>query len=616
MIGRRRGAREILVLKANELLHAKSMVVNGFRYLGILTVLWGELGGYLWVLWTCRWPETGLSRQAERPTHVLLISDPQVRYPLSALVGDNSFLGPFRQFLYDTSIRKNWYIAKHFHPDAVVVLGDMLARGKYARTQAEYNAYAQKFDNIFRTRHSIPTYFIPGNNDIGMGTAVPVSKHIRQYYKERFGELNQRIVIRGHAFILLDAPGLVDEDYQRNAQFTEYDQWHPLPEGPVEFVHNFKSTQNASQPTILFSHIPLARPDAASCGPLRERGTIRRNVGHGYQNTLGKQTTTFLLQVLQPSIVFSGDNRDYCDYIHRLGGASDEAPPVREVTVKSFSPTRHIRHPGFQLLSFVSPATQPSFADRPCSLPGQNDIYAGPYLFVAVISFFGVLFANFLWAKRLPKHNLSRIPLTHRVSDYRTDSDGGSTPGQPPDSAIWSPYTPTMPFSPMSKFPPMRTPNSDSITTMRATSQPSSPYASPMLSPMMSPAFDEDTEDGVYISQYPLDRGFAEGDEEHHGFKSPLLPSSSPETAGTGWKLSDRKSSSFSWSWSFVFRGRRRRLTMSVPAVKSLIEYICVGDGASPSRRRSAAWGVVVDYYQIVWPSFVVWCIITWWTTF
>ncbi len=62
MIGRRRGVREILVLKANELLHANSMVVNGFRYLGILTVLWGELGGYLWVLWTCRWPETGLVR--------------------------------------------------------------------------------------------------------------------------------------------------------------------------------------------------------------------------------------------------------------------------------------------------------------------------------------------------------------------------------------------------------------------------------------------------------------------------------------------------------------------------------------------------------------------------
>jgi hypothetical protein len=57
-------------------------------------------------------------------------------------------------------------------------------------------------------------------------------------------------------------------------------------------------------PLILLSHIPLSRPDAASCGPLRERGTIRRGVGHGYQNTFGKQTTAFLFSHLQPSAIF------------------------------------------------------------------------------------------------------------------------------------------------------------------------------------------------------------------------------------------------------------------------------------------------------------------------
>lgn len=57
-------------------------------------------------------------------------------------------------------------------------------------------------------------------------------------------------------------------------------------------------------PVILFSHIPLSRPDTASCGPLREQGTIRRGVGHGYQNTLGKESTTFLLEQLRPSVIF------------------------------------------------------------------------------------------------------------------------------------------------------------------------------------------------------------------------------------------------------------------------------------------------------------------------
>ena len=59
-----------------------------------------------------------------------------------------------------------------------------------------------------------------------------------------------------------------------------------------------------SHPRILFSHIPLARPESADCGPLREKGRIHRGVGPGYQNLLGKETTDFLLNYLQPDVVF------------------------------------------------------------------------------------------------------------------------------------------------------------------------------------------------------------------------------------------------------------------------------------------------------------------------
>lgn len=40
------------------------------------------------------------------------------------------------------------------------------------------------------------------------------------------------------------------------------------------------------------------------CGPLRERGTIHRGVGHGWQKTLGKHTSSFLLENLRPAVVF------------------------------------------------------------------------------------------------------------------------------------------------------------------------------------------------------------------------------------------------------------------------------------------------------------------------
>lgn len=64
------------------------------------------------------------------------------------------------------------------------------------------------------------------------------------------------------------------------------------------------STGERTQPIILFSHIPLSHPETKSCGPLREQGTIRRGVGPGYQNTLDRQTTEFLLESIRPLAVF------------------------------------------------------------------------------------------------------------------------------------------------------------------------------------------------------------------------------------------------------------------------------------------------------------------------
>lgn len=69
-------------------------------------------------------------------------------------------------------------------------------------------------------------------------------------------------------------------------------------------TYSIISIVESESPVVLLSHIPLYRPDGAPCGPLRERGSIRRGVGHGYQNTVGKQTTEFLLNALQPMHIF------------------------------------------------------------------------------------------------------------------------------------------------------------------------------------------------------------------------------------------------------------------------------------------------------------------------
>jgi hypothetical protein len=53
---------------------------------------------------------------------------------------------------------------------------------------------------------------------------------------KHFGPVNQVASIGGHKLVLLDAPGLVEEDYQRHALNHKYNEWKPISGGPVEFV--------------------------------------------------------------------------------------------------------------------------------------------------------------------------------------------------------------------------------------------------------------------------------------------------------------------------------------------------------------------------------------------
>jgi ethanolamine phosphate phosphodiesterase len=69
-----------------------------------------------------------------------------------------------------------------------------------------------------------------------MGVAQALSKNIRKDYANAFGPFNQRIIVRNHTFICLDAPALVDEDYLRAAQGSSYGEWQALNGGPVSFV--------------------------------------------------------------------------------------------------------------------------------------------------------------------------------------------------------------------------------------------------------------------------------------------------------------------------------------------------------------------------------------------
>ena len=156
----------------------------------------------------------------------------------------------------------------------------------------------------FSCLEPIPSIHV--NPIFSLGTSNQFSPSRMDRYISHFGPLNRRIEISNHSIIFLDAPSLVEEDLQRLQYGYSFSSWSAKPNGPIDFVKNLPSSATGidRKATVLFSHIPLSRPDGTDCGPLREKGSINQGSGFGYQNTLGEEATEFLLGSIRPSIIF------------------------------------------------------------------------------------------------------------------------------------------------------------------------------------------------------------------------------------------------------------------------------------------------------------------------
>lgn len=128
-------------------------------------------------------------------------------------------------------------------------------------------------------------------------------------------------------------------------------------------------------PTILLTHIPLYRASGTPCGPDRERwppskpssgesepltsdepNAIAVRAGYQYQNVLTPEISKDLVEKIgNIGHVFSGDDHDYCDIVHREFTASSNGGRIREITVKSMSWAMGVRKPGFVMLSLWNP---------------------------------------------------------------------------------------------------------------------------------------------------------------------------------------------------------------------------------------------------------------------
>ncbi|WVN91103.1 uncharacterized protein L203_106352 [Cryptococcus depauperatus CBS 7841] len=404
-------------------LRSRATQVLALRFGWVVLVIWYEIGGFFYSLSTCRFPDSSLQRGhpgAPPLTHIVLLADPHVPHPtLSYAPGSNRAVNWLKQQMDELFMRKSWNVVMRLgRVDRVLVLGDMLDWGRGLLSDQEYREYVALFRSIFQLPPTTSMHFIPGNHDIPIGPNGLFSTKARSRYPQYFEPPNTVLPIANHSFVMLDAVGLVEEDYRRYASEMQFGEWNGVDGGVIEFVQKLKDDPPPG-PKILISHIPLARPERAACGPLREKGGISKGAGPGYQNLLGSETSRFLLNAIKPSLVFSGDDHDYCEYTH-LGG-------VREVTIKSFSSSAGIRRPGFQLLSLIPPTlgadgSIPTYADRPCLLPDQLGVYSQVYLPLAVATALLLLITNLRIAYR-------SWDTSHKFGGSVTDLKARSSPG-------------------------------------------------------------------------------------------------------------------------------------------------------------------------------------------
>ncbi|WVR09143.1 hypothetical protein IAU60_006205 [Kwoniella sp. DSM 27419] len=409
-------------------LKARGTQLLALRFGWIVLVIWFEVGDFFHSLSTCRFPDSILRRShphiKDPPAHVVLLADTHVPHPVLSYPPDSRpWVNWIKQQMDELFMRKSWNVVMRLgRVDAVIVLGDMLDCGRGVMSDAEYEDYHGLFRSIFRLPEGTPMHFVPGNHDIPLGPNRLFSPQSRDRYAAHFSPPNTILPIANHSLIMLDAVGLVEEDYRRYAAEMQFGEWDGLEGGVIEFVKDLGDTP-PTQPRILISHIPLARPEASTCGPLREKGRILKGAGPGYQNLLGSETSRFLLEALKPSVVFSGDDHDYCEYRHPTGG-------VKEVTIKSFSSSTGIRRPGFQLLSLVPPdpnsySTALTHADRPCLLPDQLGVYYRVYIPLGILTILYLFGTNIraAWQRWSAGRNSLYGDLKSRISPMMRDSE-------------------------------------------------------------------------------------------------------------------------------------------------------------------------------------------------
>ncbi|KAF8975342.1 hypothetical protein BGZ46_009205, partial [Entomortierella lignicola] len=460
--------------------------VRLLRMVWLVTLLVGEHGVYWAMINRCNWPENSSwdnSEYAQKERYrVAIIADPQLTDWMS--YHQTGLLLKLVETYTDIFMKRSFHrLHASLRPDAVIFVGDLNDGGRITNGETfERNKY-RFLERIFETKSSAwnqkpivmdagdedkaPTYpddeeaykdgtshddvnitghyrqlvdvpsdsaarevmrksgrsvrlYVAGNHDVGFGDTL--IKPAMRRYKQIYGSVNYEVNVGNHSLVVLDTLALSS----RSPKIREEAQ---------HFLEEI-SNETPKLPRILFTHVPLFRLDTTYCGDAREgKQQILNRSGLQYQNMVDSTLSRQILRGIQPDMVFSGDDHDWCEIAHSLDGTL-----TPEVTLRTFSFAQGTMQPGFVMLSLYNPnqksknelpmvpvasglpvstgdnygsVTRPShdttFAYEECKQPNQMLIYMC-YVALLGISLNLVLIQRFRWIMKgrryLNEHSL------------------------------------------------------------------------------------------------------------------------------------------------------------------------------------------------------------------
>ena len=334
---------------------------------------------------------------------------------------------------------------------------------------------------------------LPGNHDLGFGHGIqlPVVERFRSY----FGEGNRVDIIGNHTFVSIDTVSLSAMDQPdpktgasggAGAGTSDEEIWRPTaeflndaqtlkakaiqeellllkgsteayssPHAVVDVDHPSQPTHTPAPsdldfPTIALTHVPFYREADTPCGPLREHyppsstdplpekdagNSIKLHDGYQYQNVLTPRISREIATKAGPlSQIYSGDDHDYCEIIHRQFSGRP-----REITVKSMSLAMGVRRPGFQMASLwnpvdpntgksTNPTASPTLQNHLCLLPDQIGIFI-QYAYIFIFTILVLTVRALALAFRVPVAATYEpiLPLTNRPPSGHSSTSTSSS---------------------------------------------------------------------------------------------------------------------------------------------------------------------------------------------